>query len=91
MRHWLYILRSDTSGAYYVGQTDAPERRVAYHNRGLSRFTRGRGPWRLVYREEFETRSAARRRERQIKRWKSRAAIERLIARNTNRGVAQFG
>ena len=80
MAHWVYILQSETSGRYYVGQTDDVARRVVYHNRGLSRSTRGRGLWKLVYKEAFATRSDACRRERQIKDWRSRAAIERLIA-----------
>ena len=85
MPYWAYILKSDSSGEYYVGQTRDPERRVLYHNRGLSPFTRGRGPWRLVYTERFATRSEAIRRERAIKSWKSRRTIEELIA-----GAAQI-
>ena len=91
MVHWVYILESETSGRYYVGQTDDVARRLAYHNRGLSRSTRGRGPWKLMYKEKSATRSEACRREREIKGWRSRVAIERLIASGHSRGVAQFG
>jgi len=42
------------------------------HNRGLSPFTRGRGPWNLVYEERFLTQKEARKRETQVKSWKSR-------------------
>lgn len=36
-------------------------------------------PWRMIYSEKFDTLSEARNRELQIKNWKSRSAIERLI------------
>ena len=80
MLYWTYILRSQSSGKYYIGQTDSPDRRLDYHNRGLCRATRGRGPWELAYSEQLATRSEACRREREIKSWKSRPAIEKLIA-----------
>ena len=81
MPHWVYILRSEATGELYIGETRDPDRRLAYHNRGLSRFTRSRGPWRLAYKEAFATRRDAIRRERQLKAWKSRKAIEELIDR----------
>lgn len=49
------------------------------HNKGLSKYTKNKGPWVLVYREEFSTLKLARRREKQIKSWKKRIAIEKLI------------
>jgi len=36
-------------------------------------------PWLLQYTEKYNTLSEARCREKQIKNWKSRAAIERLL------------
>jgi len=33
------------------------------HNSGKNKATKGKGPWRLVYQEEFETRSGAAQRE----------------------------
>jgi putative endonuclease len=82
---YLYILQSETSGRYYIGQTDNLDRRLAEHNNPLytsSKTTkRFRGPWKLVYSERYETRSEAIIRERQIKAWKSRKAINTLIAK----------
>jgi predicted GIY-YIG superfamily endonuclease len=43
--------------------------------------TRGRGPWELVYKEEFQELADARRRELEIKRWKSSKMIAALIAK----------
>ena len=75
----LYILQSESSGRYYVGSTDALERRLTEHFRGHTPSTRGRGPWKLVYTEKFETLLEARRRELEIKRWKSSRMIRALV------------
>ena len=66
-------------GTYYTGWTTDPERRVRQHNRGKgAKYTRDRGPVRLVYTEEQPDRSSAMRREYQIKRMK-RGAKEKMI------------
>ncbi len=75
----LYILQSEATARYYVGSTNELDRRLAEHERGHSLATRGRGPWRLVYRQEFETLAEARRREFEIKQWKSAKMIRALI------------
>ncbi|MGH9556552.1 MAG: GIY-YIG nuclease family protein [Terriglobales bacterium] len=83
---FLYILQSDSSGRFYIGSTTDPDRRLSEHQRGKTPSTRGRGPWRLVYREEFPTLKAARQRERQLKSWKSHRAIADLIAAKSLQG-----
>jgi putative endonuclease len=79
MTFHLYILQSETSGRYYVGQTEDLDARVAQHNANYTKSLRNRGPWKLVYSEGFETRGEAVRRERQIKSWKDRKLIEQLM------------
>jgi putative endonuclease len=80
--YWVYILQS-ASGRYYVGSTVNLERRIEQHNThkypGSEYTKRAGGPWELVYSEVYETRKEAMMREKQIKRWKSRKAIEQLI------------
>jgi len=76
---FLYILRSTSSGRYYVGQTQNVEERVTYHNAGYSKALKNRGPWKLVYTEPYATRAEAVRREHQIKSWKDRSLIESLV------------
>jgi putative endonuclease len=75
----LYILQSERTGRFYIGSTEDLARRLEEHSRGQTASTRGRGPWKLVYREEFESSLAAHRRELEIKRWKSSKMIEALI------------
>jgi len=80
MAYWVYILRSESTGRFYVGHTDDLGDRIRRYNEGRSEATRTRGPWTLVYQEEFPTRQAAVARERAIKNQKSRSYIERLCA-----------
>ncbi len=75
----IYIIKSMQKKQYYIGCTDNIIRRLSEHNKGLSQYTKGKGPWELVYKEEFINLKEARARERQIKSWKKRAAIEKLI------------
>src|SRR5262249_45618332 len=75
----VYILQSITSHKFYIGCAENPAARLAEHQRGQTLSTRGRGPWILVYQEHFESLSEARRRERQIKSWKSHRSIQQLI------------
>lgn len=76
---YCYILRSQRSGRFYVGHAEDLEARLHDHNRGHVTATRGKGPWVVVHSELFGSRSEAAAREREIKSWKSRGAIEALI------------
>jgi putative endonuclease len=75
----VYILQSESSGKFYVGSTDDLHLRLSEHHRGQTPSTRGRGPWKLVYQERFASLLEARRRELEIKRWKSAKMIHGLI------------
>ena len=64
---YLYILRCG-DGSLYTGITVDVEKRLKAHRAGKgAKYTRGRGPLELVYREECGDHSAALRRELQIK------------------------
>ena len=64
----VYILQC-ADGTLYTGWTDCLEKRLVAHNAGRgAKYTRSRRPVHLVYREELPDRSAALRREAQIKR-----------------------
>ena len=68
MKNVTYILKcSDNS--LYTGWTNDIEHRVKMHNEGKgAKYTRGRGPVKLVYLEEFETKQEAMSSEAKIKR-----------------------
>lgn len=64
----LYILRCK-DGSLYTGITTDVEKRLEAHRSGKgAKYTRGRGPLELVYREECGTHSDALKREIEIKR-----------------------
>ena len=76
---WVYVLEC-RDGTLYTGCTDDIPRRLAAHNAGRgAKYTRGRGPVTLRYREETLDKPAALRREAAIKRL-SRAGKQALIA-----------
>lgn len=70
MGYWVYILRCG-DGTLYTGIAADIERRLRAHQSGTgAKYTRGRGPLCVVYREELPDKSAALRREAAIKRLK---------------------
>ena len=78
MAWYVYILRCG-DGTLYTGVTDDVPRRLAAHRSGKgAKYTRGRGPLELAYQEQVPDKSAALRREYQIKRLR-RQEKEKLI------------
>jgi putative endonuclease len=76
--YFVYILMC-SDGTLYVGSTTDVLERERVHNAGRgAKYTAGRLPVRVVHCEAHESRSAAQRREAQIKRW-SRAKKQALI------------
>ena len=77
--YFVYILQSERTGRFYIGQTQDVEDRVRRHNAGTQAGTKGHLPWQLVRVESFETRELAYAREREIKAKKNRKWIEWLL------------
>jgi putative endonuclease len=76
-----YILFSISRSKYYIGYTgDNIEQRLRRHNSNHKGFTGSVNDWKVVYTEMFEEKRAAHKREREVKNWKSRGRVERLIA-----------
>jgi len=75
---FVYIARC-SDGSLYTGYTSDLEMREKQHNEGKgARYTRGRGPVKIVYSERFQNKSNAMKREYQIKKMK-REEKERLV------------
>ena len=73
-----YILKC-IDNRYYIGSCVDFAKRFFDHHAGKCKFTRSRLPVELIYSEDYLTVSQARQREYQIKSYKSRMAIEKLI------------
>ena len=77
--YWFYILYSSSLDKYYLGSTENLEGRLRRHLSHHGGFTGKADDWQLVYYESFPSKQQALARERQIKRWKSRRMIEKLV------------
>ncbi|WNB92048.1 GIY-YIG nuclease family protein [Bacillus sp. NEB1478] len=76
--HFVYILECK-DGTYYTGYTNEITQRLRKHEDGKgAKYTRGRGPFRLVYQESFPTKTEAMKAEFAIKKL-NRSAKERII------------
>ena len=82
MEYYVYILYSKKVDKYYVGYCADLESRLSRHNAGATPSTKNGRPWILVYHEEFNNKTDTIKRERQIKKMKSRQYIEKLIKGN---------
>jgi putative endonuclease len=63
----VYILQNH-AGKFYVGLSDDVARRLEQHNSGQSRWTKGRGPWVIVWESENLSLTNARNLENRLKR-----------------------
>ena len=75
----VYVLQSQSTGILYIGQTANLDRRLQEHQAGDARYTRGRGPWTPVYKEEYPTRSEAMKREKYLKSGVGREFLKDLL------------
>ena len=75
-----YILHSTLLDKFYIGHTGEPiEERLRKHNSNHKGFTGGYGDWKLCFMELYDSKEAAYKRERQVKSWKNKTLIQRLI------------
>jgi putative endonuclease len=63
----VYVIRN-REGKFYIGLSDDVARRVQQHNAGQSRWTKGRGPWTIVWQSEESSVTDARKLENRLKR-----------------------
>ena len=77
---FFYILHSPSKDKYYIGATcDALESRLSKHNMKHVGYTGQTQDWIVAYFEEFNTKKEAFDREKQVKKWKSRNRVIKLI------------
>ncbi|UTN03739.1 GIY-YIG nuclease family protein [Flavobacterium bizetiae] len=78
--NFFYILYSETLNQYYIGHTsEGLDERLRKHLSNHSGFTGKAKDWIVIYFEEFETKSLAYKRELEVKKWKSRVRVKKLI------------
>ncbi len=76
----VYLLRNPT-GIRYIGLSDDVFLRVQQHNEGVSRWTRGRGPWALEWTSAPRSLGDARKLENLLKRQKGGIGLAPILLR----------
>lgn len=65
---WIVYILKCSDSSLYTGITNNIANRVRAHQNGKgAKYTRGRGPFKIIYQEQYTTRSAASKRELEIK------------------------
>jgi putative endonuclease len=65
--YYTYILKSEKTDRLYIGHTENLERRLREHNSNQTKSIKNRGPWNLIFKKEFLTRSDAMKFELKLK------------------------
>ncbi len=65
--YFVYVIRSEKDGRFYVGLCKDIDKRIREHNIGKTFSTKGYRPWKLFFTESYETLDLARKREKYLK------------------------
>ncbi|MDF4201883.1 GIY-YIG nuclease family protein [Maribacter sp. SA7] len=57
--HYVYIIYSASHDVYYKGYSTDYTMRLEQHNQGKTTYTKNKGPWKLVYAEELDSKKEA--------------------------------
>lgn len=81
MFYYVYVLQSKKNNKWYTGFTSDLRKRFNEHNNNMSTYTRGRGPFELIYYEAYRNREDAISREEQLKSGPGKAYLRQRIKR----------
>ncbi len=76
--YYIYILQNENK-QIYIGHTQNLEKRLKRHNSGREKYTKNKGPFEIIYKEIYDTRSQAMIRERKLKQGQGRVGIKKEI------------
>ncbi|MCL5090624.1 MAG: GIY-YIG nuclease family protein, partial [Patescibacteria group bacterium] len=66
---YVYILKSEKNGRFYIGSTNNLLRRINEHFEGKAKYTRNNRPLKLVFSQEYENLKTARSIEKKLKKF----------------------
>ena len=78
---YTYIIKSKKSGRLYTGYTNDLRKRFKEHNDGKAIYTKGRGPFELIYYEACAEQKDARSRELYLKSGKGKRYLKSRLKR----------
>ena len=84
MMFYTYIIQSQKDSSFYIGHSSDIQKRLEYHNQGMSVYTSKKRPWVLVYFETYESKQEANAREYFLKRQRNKPFYEGLINSHSN-------
>lgn len=79
--YYTYVLQSLKSGKFYTGYTTDLRKRFKEHNEGKSSYTKGRGPYRLIYYEACLNEQDAKAREQYLKAGRGKRYLKSRLKR----------
>ena len=78
---YTYVLKSKKDGKFYTGYTEDLRKRFKEHNDGKSLYTKGRGPFEIVYYEACLNEGDARKREMYLKTGRGKSYLKQRLKR----------
>ena len=88
--YFVYILFSPSKDRFYIGSSSDLTDRLKKHNTNHKGFTGGTADWHIVYSERYPNKPEAIQREREIKKWKSRIMIQKLVSSSAGSEHSDF-
>ena len=76
----VYIIENEESRKY-IGLSEDVEKRLLGHNEGVSKWTRGKGPWKIIWTSKPMDLSEARKMENLMKRQKGGKGLKTLMSK----------
>jgi len=78
--YYVYAITSLTRNYIYVGMSNNVQRRLHEHNSGKNKTTRPYRPFVLFYKEQFDTRTEARHKEKYLKSGIGKEYLKKILA-----------
>jgi putative endonuclease len=79
MTYKVYVIENP-SGKLYIGLSEDVSTRLQQHNEGISKWTKGKGPWKLLWTSQAMPLSDARKLENHLKKQKGGNGLRQYIA-----------
>jgi len=79
MKYYSYVVYSRETGDFYYGYTDDLEKAIQMHDANQIPPTKGKGPWTLMFSEEYDNRMGAIRQSRFYRSVKGQRFMKKML------------
>jgi len=84
MNYHVYIIESEVDKSWYYGFSEDLEKRLYFHNKGKSTYTKSKLPWKLIFCRSFDLKTEALKFERYLKKTRNKIYIKRIYSEYFN-------